>query len=323
MTQPHGAASFDTALVRPEQRGEFWLDQVCRPQLGVFGYTYVQRDPRFFGRMVRHEAAGFRMVDLQCTAGVCRRGTAEVAAVPLNAWTIVLQRGQGSTWHQDDETLRFDHGDILISDSDAAYTLAMHGDFNLATVYVPEKVMKTAGLRPERGISRLSAEHPAARLAASMGKELFTLAGALTETARLGMLEAYCRVVAVAAGSDPVPHIAQLREARLTQLRRYVERHYEEPDLDAARCARAVGVSLRALHLAFEPSGESFSQFVRRTRLARSRELLSDPATRSMPVSAIAFACGFGSVANFYRAFVSAFGCAPRELVPHLERPRS
>ena len=71
--------------------------------------------------------------------------------------------------------------------------------------------------------------------------------------------------------------------------RAYVERHLNNPALTPAGCARAIGVSLRALHMAFEPSGESFSQFLQRRRLERCHALLRNQAAASRPVADIAF----------------------------------
>jgi AraC-like DNA-binding protein len=87
-----------------------------------------------------------------------------------------------------------------------------------------------------------------------------------------------------------------------------------DPALTPASCAKALGVSVRALHMAFEPAGESFSQVLQQYRLDRCIGLLRSPSAGGRAVSDIAFACGFGSLAGFYRAFSRAYGASPTDV---------
>lgn len=55
------------------------------------------------------------------------------------------------------------------------------------------------------------------------------------------------------------------------------------------RVASALGVSERKLHLAFEPTGTSFAEFVRRRRLAECKAALASPVSADRSVADIAF----------------------------------
>jgi AraC-like DNA-binding protein len=82
--------------------------------------------------------------------------------------------------------------------------------------------------------------------------------------------------------------------------------------------ASALGVSLRSLHVAFEPAGTTVTNYIRRRRLDECRAaLLNDP---SRPVTDIAFAWGFGSLSGFYRAFRAAFDATPGDLRAVVEK---
>lgn len=70
-----------------------------------------------------------------------------------------------------------------------------------------------------------------------------------------------------------------------------------------------LGISVRQLHLLFEPTGMSVARYLMLKRLEHARELLAQAAQR--PVSAIAFSSGFESLATFYRVFRHAFGVSP------------
>ena len=63
------------------------------------------------------------------------------------------------------------------------------------------------------------------------------------------------------------------------------------------------------MHGLFEIAEKSFSQTVTALRLEASRGLLMAAPQRS--ISDVAFACGFESLATFYRVFRAAQGMTP------------
>jgi AraC-like DNA-binding protein len=91
--------------------------------------------------------------------------------------------------------------------------------------------------------------------------------------------------------------------------------------LTPEKVAGALKVSVRQLHLLFEPSGTSFSQYVLRRRLEACRSALSNPI-EGRSVTNVALAWGFGSLRTFNRTFRQAFGATPRELRVRAEEPR-
>ena len=128
-------------------------------------------------------------------------------------------------------------------------------------------------------------------------------------------IDAFCRLLAVAAGTAPGALEGgreALRAAALERARRYVDAHLADPDLSAVGVARAVEVSERQLQRLFEGTGESFARYVLRRRLEEVRAALTRPGAR--PVTDLALAWGFGSLTAFYRGFHKAYGAAPGEL---------
>jgi AraC-like DNA-binding protein len=104
-----------------------------------------------------------------------------------------------------------------------------------------------------------------------------------------------------------------LRRLRSQRIITYIYQNLADPDLCAAGAARALGLSVRSLHLALAPEGESFNLLVQRRRLAACLALLHRP-DRGDRIADIAFACGFNSLSSFYRAFRGCFGACPRSL---------
>ena len=102
---------------------------------------------------------------------------------------------------------------------------------------------------------------------------------------------------------------AALRTGRLSLARRLIARHLKDPDLAPTQVADKLGVSVRHLHMLFETADRSFSQTVTEERLKQSRRLMREAPERL--IADIASACGFESLATYYRVFNAAYGMAP------------
>jgi len=107
--------------------------------------------------------------------------------------------------------------------------------------------------------------------------------------------------------------IRDLTEVRYPVLVRKAIRQIEEGlagELTLDGVAAGVDYSPGYLGRRFKKAvGVSFSDYVRDARLARAKDML---ATTRRQVADVAFACGFGSLSQFNRAFLKAAGCTPR-----------
>lgn len=91
----------------------------------------------------------------------------------------------------------------------------------------------------------------------------------------------------------------------------YVSAHLRDPELGVAGVARHLGISVRALHLAFAAEPETIGNLIRRLRLERARDdLLIEQSERGL-VGVVSRRWGFSGPASFARAFRREFGCSP------------
>ena len=131
------------------------------------------------------------------------------------------------------------------------------------------------------------------------------------------VLQNLCGLVALACGASDEGRSSgreSLRLARLEAAKRYIDQHLAEPGLTPTNTAAGLGISLRHLHLLFEPTGTSFAHYVTQRRLLQCRTALASPTGVSRSVVDIAFGWGFNSLATFYRAFEREFGLPPTAL---------
>jgi hypothetical protein len=76
----------------------------------------------------------------------------------------------------------------------------------------------------------------------------------------------FCRLLAVACGAAAGEHQESIHAARLAEAKRYIDLNLADPTLTPEKAAMALKISVRSLHLLFEPSGTTFAQYVLRRR---------------------------------------------------------
>ena len=130
-------------------------------------------------------------------------------------------------------------------------------------------------------------------------------------------LDNLCRLLALHANAqtrhaDPADRA--MNAARMVQIRRHIDQHLDDPALTPASVAAVHRMSLRSLHLLFEPTGVTFARHVLQRRLQESHATLTSPAHAHRSVTDIAFGWGFNNLATFYSALQRQFGMPPGEL---------
>jgi AraC-like DNA-binding protein len=73
-------------------------------------------------------------------------------------------------------------------------------------------------------------------------------------------------------------------------------------------------VSVRYVQQIFEESGLTFTAYLTERRLTAAYKALRRRAPVDVPVSTIAFDCGFANVSHFNRSFRQRFGCTPSDV---------
>jgi AraC-like DNA-binding protein len=251
----------------------------------------------------RFDADGFRAV----------RQSRELAHRRWDGYRIYREASAGVWFRIGNQELTSSPGDIVIADADAMFEAVPISRYSDESWLLPKSMLDPHLPALAKPLSvRLSGRDGVEALAASYLSSLTRCWDSISVPDMAPVADTLARLVGIACGAAAEDQPDAVRAGRLIEVRRYIDRHLTDPDLSPAKVAAALGISVRALHLLFEPTGSSFSRHVLRRRLEQCRSaLLADPAR---PVIDIAFAWGFGSLSGFYRAFQAAFGVSPGDL---------
>jgi AraC-like DNA-binding protein len=104
-----------------------------------------------------------------------------------------------------------------------------------------------------------------------------------------------------------------LSAARLQAIKDDIADNLRRPELSVHTIAARLGVSVRYVQRIFEESGLTFTAYLTEQRLAAAYKALRR-APADVPVSTIAFDCGFADVSHFNRSFRQMFGCTPSDV---------
>jgi AraC-like DNA-binding protein len=105
-----------------------------------------------------------------------------------------------------------------------------------------------------------------------------------------------------------------LPAARLQAIKSDIVANLGDSELSESVIASRHRVSSRYVRLLFESEGTTFSDFLRRTRLTRAHQMLTDRRYRDRTVSSVAYEAGFGDLSHFNRLFRRLYGMRPSEL---------
>jgi AraC-like DNA-binding protein len=307
---------WSTDLVDQRDRFDYWREVRARGLFGVTAELEPEHRPNFFGEFSLQKFDGAGLVELRASPYRVERSSADIDNAPGGSLCIYQQLGGGGWFGVNgsgDFTIQ--SGRFATSHSDLPYNtapLAADG-FHLRILKIP-----AAGLPPlEAGIGDLVPRpfcaHPSLTpLLESCFSDLTEAGDDSDPAATTPLVQALAQLALIDRGViKPASRaaLAAIRVAHLSLARRLIAHNLSYARLSPVFVADLLGVSLRYLHGLFEATDTSFSQAVTAARMKESRRLLF--AAPERPVSQIALACGFESLATFYRVFHAAHGMPP------------
>lgn len=311
--------TFSTDNLRPHERFDYWCEVRARNLFGVTISLKQEERQHFQGQFSATSIGGAVLSQMQASPYRVSRSAADISRASNNSLCIYQQIG-GASWFNSSAGGEFvvRAGEFAISHVDLPYLTrptTSHG-FDLRVLKIPLAGRTTlapgalrlapAPLHNDPRLTVLISASFAALVADSTKNPNHDFNGAVGHLAQLALLARG----SVANGSPDSR--AALRFGYLQAARNILARDLHRPDLSPAFVAGALGISIRQLHLLFEPTGLSFARTLTTIRLEQARRLLQTLPARQ--VADIAYACGFDSIATFYRVFRSNFGMTPGDV---------
>ncbi|HRF08756.1 MAG TPA: AraC family transcriptional regulator [Xanthobacteraceae bacterium] len=302
----------------PAQRFAHWREVRAR---NIFGVTVeLDRAERldFHGNMTAIRLGSASLVEMHSSSYGVERSESDISRTPGDSLCIYQQLDGGSWFRAGGREFVVSAGDIATNYTDLPYATRPDGrkGFHLRILKVPlsecrhwvsrESDLWAAPLAREHGPNALLAD-----LFTSFAREAPKLDAASAELT----VRTLVQLALIARGqSDRRSEEGRTatREAMLSAARRHIDKHSRRGDLSATRTAAALGISVRQLHLLFEPTGTTFAGYLRATRLEQARAMLLQFPER--PVTDVAYSCGWNSLATFHRVFRATYGQSPGDL---------
>ncbi|AEA25883.1 helix-turn-helix domain-containing protein [Pseudonocardia benzenivorans] len=287
---------------------------------GVLAATHVSFDVklpdsgRFAGHVERRHLGALDLVECTCAPFAGRR-TSAVMGDPGEdhiGLQMVLHGSEKVIRSRTEEHV-LQAGSVGLWDGSRAVGVEVVEPFSKRTLIFPRELVHSVSPRlADVGSVSALETRPGARLLVRYVDALADELPALDE--RTGAAAADVVLELLRAVVEPgMPETREARrEALRARVRRFVRVNLPDPGLGPESIARALAVSVRTLHSAFEDSGESVAALVRRTRLARCREDLEEPTAGS--VTEIAFRWGFSDATHFSHVFKREYGMSPRDV---------
>lgn len=162
----------------------------------------------------------------------------------------------------------------------------------------------------------LRADTPMCKLLYDMMVGVLDNAHRLDPAEGAGLARSCAAMVAVAFGAIPSSRAdpeGRVFTASRVAIKRYIDDHLSNPDLDVDHLVETFGVSRAKIYRMFAETG-GIADHIRKRRLHRALLDLGSAEFAHMQIAHIALRLGFASAAGFARTFKAEYGVLPSEI---------
>ncbi|HWM01715.1 MAG TPA: AraC family transcriptional regulator [Actinophytocola sp.] len=255
----------------------------------------------------RVRMGGSWFVDCRVGRMTGRRGVRDIRETPGDFIAVLLVDRGTEIFTQNDVETVVTAGTAALWDSVRPAACFSAATLVKRTMFVPRDVLAPKIKDVGSTMTRTLPDSADLRLLSSWLQVAHRHADDAEAAAAAGMLAVDLVHAAVARARG---ESAESGDVLLLRVKSYLGEHLHDPDLRLDDVARACAISLRYLHQLFQGTGETAAEHLRRRRLERAHRLL---VTTGLPVTQVAYTCGFASPSAFSRAFRANFRITPSE----------
>jgi AraC-like DNA-binding protein len=283
-----------------------WNDWAARNWNGI---SISSREFGFPAELVTFDLGHTRVSRVRSPASVVRRRASGAGGPRM---ILHFQEHGHSRNTQVRREAALGRGDLTLLRLDEHYDLETSADVGLLVAEIDEKALRDrVGASAIRGAMVIDAATTGVALVGTMLARLCETAFLPEEPVATGLLErSLLDLVALAVLSNGQAIMGHGHNALFCRAVATIEHCEDLADLNGRDLADRLGVSQRALQLAFAHAGTTPSAYLLEHRLTMAARLLGN---RGASITQIALDCGFSSSAHFSRCFAQRFLMPPRE----------
>lgn len=305
---------FNTDTIAPSKRYASWRDAICDVYVNV---EVAATDPDNYKGFIRETRLGdVVLTDILLSRQRINRHRRHLARLDKDCYYLHFLQSGSMNVLQRGSTCLSNLARGAIFSATEQYELQCLGEVRAFYLEIPTAelasrfpggvVPVTAEINSTIGLGRIATEFSVA-----LALESDNINDDLRR--RLGSQLIDIVALALMSSEGDVPSLeGSVQQARLRSVQLWIEEHLSDPDLTLERIAQANNMSLRYLHLLFQRSGMSVSEWLWNRRLQRCYDQIAKQDGRS--VTSIAFAHGFSSSAHFSTMFRRKYGIRPRDV---------
>jgi len=308
MERAVSAKNWSTDSVRPRDGLSFWREAVCEAVLNVA--------PEAPGAGFRASLSGqsfgaLRFASFTSTGHYIVREKTHVNRASDDHYLISLQQHGRSELRQGEARCWLAPGEVGIVDGTRPFRVTFPDPVSRFLAVVPRnRVEARAPWLRAGGSRKIASSSPYVALVRHHLSELASR-DLVAHEAEL-LTDNLCNLLALSTAPHEFDDI-RTAPAQTEAIMAYCQARLGNADLSPRAVAAHFGIALRTLHMRFEQTGVSFGRWLLEMRLQACHRALRDPAQSERTISDIAFACGFGDLSHFSKAFRQRFGETPRD----------
>jgi AraC-like DNA-binding protein len=282
----------------------------------------IDRDRHFGIRSTLHSLDGFMVGRFTTTAGKgdLMRTRAGISEDARERFALYIPLKGDLELTQFSRSVRCSPGSMALLSMEEPFVQRKHGDNDTVYFFMPRGFVDQRLVGSENLCARIfSVESGVRRLVRDSVISLQSGTAGMTDmdfrsAARiLGELI----LLGLTTSADIATDDRSVRTANLARAKRVIRTRLGDPDLTIGEVAKQCGISLRYLHEIFRTDGVTVSEYLKRQRLLRARQML-ESAGFETTVTEVCFSCGFSNTSQFSTAFRQAFSISPREVLRRL-----
>ncbi|MBB5443692.1 MULTISPECIES: acetamidase/formamidase family protein [unclassified Paraburkholderia] len=206
--------------------------------------------------------------------------------------------------------------DLVFLPSGEGASLLFATDFRAFVARVPRSAIRGRLFASSMNAGRIAGDvgvgHVFSGFLASLAEGVETMSANDLRPLELALVEFLVAILSVQQRETPLSGLTSSQAAIFSRVCRSIDAQLGDPNISLARLATEERVSQRYLQKLFESAGQSFSTYLRLSRLERCRAELVDPLHEKTSISDICFRWGFNDPAHFSRAFREQYKTSPR-----------